>query len=342
MERFINKEVIILKDNERGIVSSISKDDQMITINTPSRVRKFDLSVIINNKVVFVDEELNEMAPPFFNELKEYFIELENARDKEEAERYEAEHYAKIRRIVGDSNVAFKCTYCDGGCSSNSIGFKGPCSPDIREFNVNHRYWCGSKDCRCRKLLDNEMSLEEFNDKAYVEEKMEFLCYESRMLKDWVCYAGMEEKTGEPMALNKARVGSLAIMTTRPIVNGIEASQEETQVFGVFLIAKHSDNTAIGGSVSSHPKYHIELTPEESKQILFWKYHANTENKTKAFWGTGLHRYISDMECCQILKDIVKVIKDKDKKALAQELLDKFSSEAHIENIPEPNGALTL
>ena len=342
MERFINKEVLITKDNEKGILTSISKDDGVITITTSSRERKFNFSVIENNKIVFLDEELNSIAPSFFKELREYLEEIENIKDQEEAERYEAEHYAKIRRITGDSNVAFKCSYCDGGSSSDCIGFRGPCSSEVMEYNVNHRYWCGNKVCRCRKLLDNEMTLDEFNNKAFTGERIEILCYESRMMKDWVCYAGMEEKTGEPMALNKAEVGSLAIMTTRPIINGIEVPQEETEIFGVFLIAKHSDNTSIGGSVSAHPKYRIELTPKEAKKMLFWKYHANTENKTKAFWGTGLHRYISDMECCQILKDMVDVIEDKDKKVLAKELLDKFSSETHIEDIPAPSGALTL
>ena len=57
-------------------------------------------------------------------------------------------------------------------------------------------------------------------------------------------------------------------------------------------------------------------------------------------WGTGLHRYLSDMVCCQILRDIVNVIKDPNRHALAVELLEKFQQETGIMEIDEPNGAI--
>ena len=142
------------------------------------------------------------------------------------------------------------------------------------------------------------------------------------------------------MALNKAQVGSLAVMTVRPVIDGEEVPQEKTQIFGVFLIAKHDDKSRIGGSVSADAKYRIELTPKESEKILFWKFHANAENPTKPFWGTGLHRYLNDMECCQILREIANVVEDQNKKELALELLAKFQTETGITIIEEPKGAI--
>lgn len=340
MERFINQKVTIIKDGEQGIVTDISKEDGFITIKTPTRERYFAPDTIIENKLMFNDKDLQEVAIAYFKDYKQYLLELEAAQDEADARRRENEFTSRIRREIGNSNVAFKCTYCNGGASSTSLGFKGACSPDIREFNTRCREWCRGEYCRCRKLEDGELTQEEFDSSVVTSDKMAFLCYESRMLIDWICYAGMEKKTGLPMALNKAQVGSLAVLTTRPVINGYEVPQEDTQIFAVFLIAKHDDLSEIGGSVTAHPKYRIELTPKESEKMLLWKYHANDNNKERAFWGTGLHRYLSDMECCQILKDMVDVIEEPTKKALAQELLDKFQIETGIPVIEKPDGAI--
>lgn len=341
MDRFIGQKVFIVKQNKvEGIVDSIDQEEGLITIKAGEGERSFNYVAVLNGVIVFADKEIQDIAVPVFSELKQCFEEMKDAEDDKAIEEAKNRYICRIRRDIGDSNVAFKCTFCDGCASKSSMGFKGACSPALREFNVNNREWCSSDYCRCRKLLDGEIDQQEFDEKINTEEKMEFLCYESRMLIDWVCYAGMEKKSGLPMALNKAQVGSLAVLTTRPVEDGYEAPQEKTQVFGVFLIAKHDDKSAIGGSVSAHPKYRIELTPEESEKVLFWKFHANSENPTKPFWGTGLHRYLNDMECCQILREIVNVVQDPDKKALATELLEKFQKETGIAEIVEPNGAI--
>lgn len=341
MKRFIGQKVFIIKqDKVDGIIKSINQEEGLINIETALGERNFNYGAVLNDKVVFINEELQEIAKPFFNELQQCYEETKDAEDEKAIEEAMNRYVCRIRRDIGDSNVAFKCTFCDGGASKSSMGFRGACSPELREHNVRSHEWCSSEYCRCRKLIDGEISQEVFDEKVNTEEKMEFLCYESRMLVDWVCYAGMEKKTGLPMALNKAQVGSLAVMTTRPVIDGEEAPQEKTRIFGVFLIAKHDDKSSIGGSVSAHPKYRIELTPEESEKVLFWKFHANAENPTKPFWGTGLHRYLNDMECCQLLREIANVVEDQNKKELALELLDKFQRETGIATIEEPKGAI--
>ena len=339
MERFINQKVTF-KDGTTGVVTSISKEDGFITVKTANKERYLTPEYIINGNLVFDDQELQEIAISVFNEFKQYIEELENAQNEEFIANAWNKYVSRIRRDIGDSNVAFKCAFCNGGASENTLGYNGPCSIDVRRFNVEHRKWCGGPYCRCGKLIREEISQEEFDKKALLDERMAFLCYESRMFKDWVCYAGMDEN-GTPRALPKAQVGSLAVMTTRPIKDGKEVPQEETQIFGVFLIAKHNDLSDIGGSVTAHPKYRIELTPEEAKQMLFWKYHSNKNKKEKALWDSGLYRSLSDMECCQILKDMVDVIKEPNKKSLAEELLNKFKEETGIENILDPEGPLT-
>ena len=341
MERFIGQKVFIIKqDKVEGVVKTIDQEEGLIDVETAAGERNFNYAAVLNDKIVFADKELQEIAKPFFAELKQCYEDMKDAEDEKAIEEAKNRYICRIRRDIGDSNVAFKCTFCNGCASISSVGFKGPCSPELREYNVKNHEWCSNEYCRCKKLIDGEISQEEFDEKINTEEKMEFLCYESRMLINWICYAGMEKKTGLPMALNKAQVGSLAVMTTRPVVDGEEVPQEKTQIFGVFLIAKHDDKSSIGGSVSAHPKYRIELTPKESEKVLFWKFHRNVENPTKPFWGTGLHRYLNDMECCQILREIANVVKNPDKKALAVELLEKFQKETGIAVIEEPNGAI--
>ncbi len=339
MKRFLGEEVIIKKDNTRGVLKSISEEDGLIVVETPTRNREFEASTIIDGKLIFADEELQSIAIPIFKEFVFRIEEVREAKDNEAVEKAKNNFVCRIRRDIGDSNVAFKCTYCDGGKSADSVGFKAPCSEEVRNFNIKTRTWCSGEVCRCKKLANGDISQAEFDSKINPTDRKEFLCYESRMLLDWICYAGVEQKTGIPMKLNKAQVGSLAVMTTRPIIDGKEAPQEKTQIFGVFLIAKHNDVSDIGGSVTAHPKYRIELTPEESKKMLLWKYHANERNEEKAMWGSGLFRYLSDMECCQILRDIVNVVKDENKKELANEFLEQFQQETGIINIEEPRGA---
>lgn len=339
MERFLNKKVLI-KNQQEGALTSIDSENDLLIVKIGDEEKKFVTNAVLVGTIKFLDGDLQEIAIPYFSSLKEYLEEKEYAKDEEELKRIEYEHSCIIRRETGNSNVAFKCTFCNGGCSKNRIGFNGVCSQDVQEYNVAHRTWCSSEPCRCRKLLDGEITQDEFDKLQLTENEINFLCYESMMLKNWKCYAGMD-KYGNPMSLSKAQTGSLAVLTTRPVINGVEVPQEEAQIFGVFLITKYSDSSLIGGYVGAHPDYRIELTPEESKQMLFWKYHSNANKEEDISWSSGLHRYMSDMECAQILKDIVDVVKDEKKKALAKKLLNKFLEDSKIDEILPPSGPLS-
>ena len=346
MNRFINQKVNVKKRNSNewvsGIVESISQEeDGLMSIKIDKDNDKLVTPIaVINGSVVFEDKELQNIAVDMFSEFKKRLEEKKEAAEEASIAEKDYEYSCRQRQQTDNSNVAIKCTFCDGGMTETQMGYRGPCSPSVRKFNIKHRTWCQNPSCRCFQLENSQITQKEFDEKAYTDNKEEFLCYESRMLIDWVCYSGMASKTKKPMALNNAQVGFLAVMTFRPLVNGYEVPQEKTQIFGVFLIAKHNDNSSIGGSVSAHEKYRIELTPQESKKMLLWKYHSNRNAKDDAAWGSGLFRYLSDMECCQILKDIVDVVEDPNKKALAKELLEKYQKETGIQKIEEPSGVI--
>lgn len=337
MEKFVGQEVTLKKYNCVGVVETISEEDGFITIVVKDEEKSFAPTTIINGTIKFVNEETQKAAVSFFTELIEKIEKMEDIQILEA----ENQRISNKRREIGCSNVAFKCTFCNGGASNDCVGFKGPCSAEVREYNVAHRKWCGGPSCRCAKLVKGEMTTEQFNEKLNSTNRLDFLCYEYKMLVNWVCFAGMEEKTGEPMSLANIQLGSLAVMTTRPVIGKEEVPEEQRQIFGVFLIAKHDEKSDIGGSATAHPIYRLELTPEESRQILFWKYYYNEGNSNLISWTYHLHRYLSDMQCCQILRDIVKVIKkDEKKKALAIELLNKFKEETGIDEIANPKGPI--
>ena len=59
--------------------------------------------------------------------------------------------------------------------------------------------------------------------------------------------------------------------------------------------------------MSAQSKYRLFFTIEEARKLQYWKYHSNKNNPSKPSWGTGLFRYISEIECAQILRDAVAI-----------------------------------
>ena len=80
-------------------------------------------------------------------------------------------------------NIAFKCTYCDGGKSDSCIGFDGLCSDEQRHYNVfvGKRIWCSAEENLCRMCLDGKISKEDLEEKY--RENNAAVCYESNLFR---------------------------------------------------------------------------------------------------------------------------------------------------------------
>lgn len=239
-------------------------------------------------------------------------------------------------------NIAFKCNFCDGGSSSDRLGYQGVCSDAVIHNNikVEHKVWCCSVDCACNKYLNQKISREELEKQCQGDG---FICYESQMLTKWRAFAGLVQtgvNKGKPMKLKNIGVNSLCVLTTR-----LPGSEEaERMIFAVFLVDQSYEGDDVDeGFVMTHSPYKISLTPEESSHMLFWNYHVNTNHPEKPAWSSGLHRYFSDEEAAQILKSIVEIKKGTAEEALANEFLTHFCEEKHLnaEFLPDPAGALT-
>ena len=230
-------------------------------------------------------------------------------------------------------NIAFKCNYCDGGKSSEQVGFSGICSNRTIAQNIDRGRgeWCKFQDCACRHYYDNMIDRDEL-EQIYENEG---ICYESDLLKNWTAYAGatLDEKSESvPRRIVGAKENHLAILTT---VNP-DMAEDKRYIFAVFLIdevfAGDPENNE-EGYVMSAPKsrYRIKLSEGEAKKMLFWNYYSNSGKKENTRWGTGLFRYMTDQMAVQVLRDIADMKKGTKYEKSADDLLKYFCSINNID-----------
>ena len=170
----------------------------------------------------------------------------------------------------------------------------------------------------------------------------EIIYDESQMLRDWKAMAGVVqrgERKGQPMRLMNVQPSSLCVLTTREP----DSTEAERIIFAVFLV----DDTYDGdeqeeGFVSTQSKFKLSLSQHEAEKMLFWRYHANENKPEKQAWSSGLHRYLTDIQAVQILRDIAELKKNTTEAELAAEFLATFSRIVGIdvEDAGEPNGVL--
>ena len=227
-------------------------------------------------------------------------------------------------RKEGTENIAFKITYCDGGETDTNFGFREACSEICRKENLKlGRAWCNEARNLCTQLENNLISEEEFERRS----KQEVLCYESRILIDWKAYAGYDNAKNppRPRKFNQLCSTGIALLTTVP------NDQEDRLIFGLFKIAKYFEGSEDQeGYVETHPKYRIEFTKEEAKQMRFWDFYSN-KNSDKETWGTGLFRYLSNEQILEVLKRMLEVKEGKQDYELAKELTEVFCNEKNLQ-----------
>ena len=253
----------------------------------------------------------------------------------------------KKRKKVERSNVAFKCNYCDGGKTPTCIGFNGICSDSILRYNIEkaHHVWCSTAESPCRRYLDGKISRKELEDIMHGGDGLDFVCYESRMLRDWKACAGIIQtgaNKGKPMRLLKVQRNSLAVLTTR---EPNDITDEARFVFAVFLVDEsYEGDGQEAGYVTTRSDWKILLTPQEAHKIHFWNYYVNQNAPERIVFGSGLHRYLSDDQAAQILRDIAAVRVSQRDKDFAKHFFEHFCQVNGInpEQLPTPAGALTM
>ena len=336
------KEGKILEITSNKIIVAFSDDNK--TFLFPEAFEKF---------LRLKDEKLQEEVEALIAEKKEKEAQkkieereaklraIEEAKRKEEETAIATKRRDKpVDRHANENNLAFKCNFCNGGCSESCLGYKGVCSDEQIKQNIKDgRAWCSNADSPCYKYVNGMLTRKDLDD---LNANGTFVCYEARMLIDWKAEAGEDvDENGVHRArrITNASNNSLAVLTT--VIPGDNG--KDRVIFGVFITGTVDEGDDVkAGYVKAKGDYHIELTPEEANQMKFWHYYKNSGSPDRIQWGTGLYRYMKDSACARILADIVNVKTDLKEKAHAQKVLEHYCSlkGIDIKNIPTAEGAI--
>ena len=209
------------------------------------------------------------------------------------------------------SCIAFKLNYCDGGASSERVGFNGICSNENIFYNIHKakRSWCSSDRCACKKYLDGR----DFQPD-------EFICYESTLLKDWRVEVG-EDLDGTPRKIFDGAENHLCVLTTKYP----DTAEIERFVFVLFLIKKiFGGNNEHSGCIYAEDYFRLEFRPNEAVQVKFWDVYKNPNAPKKKFWGSGLFRYFDDDIAIKFLERAVEVKRGTPEETFAKEFLNHY------------------
>lgn len=220
--------------------------------------------------------------------------------------------------------IAFKLNYCDGGKNSERIGFCGICSDTIIKYNIltKKREWCSNENCACRKYFDKNISRKEL-ETYWDEYDVDFYtCYESAALRDWFFEAGADYN-GKPRSIRGAEINHLGIFTT------VEPNKPESDrmIVAMFIIGKvFEGNDEECGYVGAFADSEccLEFSPNEARQMKFWKIYQNPNAVDTLKWGSGLFRYFTDKDAVKFLKMAVEIKKGTADEELAKDFLHYY------------------
>jgi hypothetical protein len=184
------------------------------------------------------------------------------------------------------------------------------------------------------------------NHKLHDESQMVFWCdtdEQTSAMNDWKIFLGTVKSgtnKGNPIKAVRLHQNSAVLLTARES----DVLEKDRRILGMFMV----ESNFIGklcedGNVPAHPIYKIQLTKEESDQLLFWNYYTNKKSPEKMSWNTGKTRYFDNAWMAQILLDIVSIKTDPVEKEQAQQFLDYFCkmNQIIIGELDKPNGLLT-
>jgi len=138
--------------------------------------------------------------------------------------------------------------------------------------------------------------------------------------------------------LKSIRRNSMCVLTTKPL----KAAERQRYVFAVFLVDMDADKAACKPVVRISNKYKLHLEESEANRLLFWNYHASKNSSGEPSWSTGVHRYVTDAEAVQILRDIVTIKTGARDEHLALDFFNYFCQAAQVDmsKVGNPVGAL--
>ncbi|MEG0553620.1 MAG: hypothetical protein RR533_08885 [Carnobacterium sp.] len=183
------------------------------------------------------------------------------------------------------------------------------------------------------------------NHKLHPESQMVFWCdaeEQNSSFSEWKVFSGVIKSgnnKGKPNKPIRLHQNSAVLLTA----TDSSKSEKERRILGVYMVNEDFiGKLCEDGNVPAHSKYRLQLTEQESDQLLFWNYYVNEKSPQNVTWNTGKYRYFDNSWMAQILVDIVSLKSDPKERELAQQFLKHFCKMNQIteQELPKPNGAL--
>lgn len=181
--------------------------------------------------------------------------------------------------------------------------------------------------------------------KLHPESQMVFWCdkeeYNSSF-SEWKVFSGIIKSgnnKGKPNKPIRLYQNSAVLLTARDS----SMSEKDRRILGVYMVNEDFvGKLCEDGYIPAHSKYRLQLTEQESDQLLFWEYYVNEKSPEKVTWNTGKYRYFDNSWMAQILLDIISLKSDPNERELAQEFFEHFCKMNQIteQELPKPNGAI--
>jgi hypothetical protein len=183
------------------------------------------------------------------------------------------------------------------------------------------------------------------NHKLHPESQMVFWCdteEQNSSFSEWKVFSGVIKSgnnKGKPNKPIRLHQNSAVLLTA------IDSSmpEKDRRILGVYMVNEDFiGKLCEDGYTPAHSKYRLQLTEQESDQMLFWEYYVNEKSPQKMTWNTGKYRYFDNLWMAQILLDIVSLKSDPKERELAQQFFEHFCKMNQItdQELPKPNGAL--
>ncbi|MCF8890340.1 malate synthase [Priestia megaterium] len=184
------------------------------------------------------------------------------------------------------------------------------------------------------------------NHKLHPESQVVFWCdteEQNSSFSEWKVFSGVIKSgnnKGKPTKPIRLHPNSAVLLTA------IDSSmpEKDRRILGVYMVNEdYIGKLCEDGYIPAHSKYRLQLTEQESDQMLFWEYYVNGKFPEKMTWNTGKYRYFDNSWMAQMLLDIVSLKSDPKEREQAQQFFEHFCKMNLItaEELPKPNGALT-
>ncbi len=320
----LNQQTIIHKKFGEGVICQQTEHD--VTVKFSEGPKKFSFPDAFESYIKLKDKKFQALVMQLKND-KDDLQRIQSEQEKAMREANWREKNTEIKRqknlhrnygANGDKPcIAFKMNFCDGGKSFAHIGYCGVCSDAAIDYNieVEKREWCTTSESPCRRFYEGEISDEDLAAQWSEDRNEDFVCYESRLFRDWIVNGRQK--------LRQVQVGHLCVLTTRIPKKYEKTAEYQRSIIGLFIVATISEEDE-AECIQADEIYRMEFTPKEAKHFLFWQYHKNLKQPDKKQWGTGLYRYFDDIEAVDILRAAVDIKQTEEGKEQAMKFLQHY------------------